>query len=271
LRNRDNAERKPTILKLGGSAITEKGTPLTPSMSVIRRLAREVSEAEVSPLILIHGGGSFGHPLAEKYRLKEGFRDPSQLVGFSKTHEAMVSLNKLVVEALIEEGIPAFGMPPSSFTVTRMGRVYGLEDKPIRMAIDLGLVPILYGDVTLDLEKGFAILSGDQIAALLAVRLGAERIIMGVDVDGLYTEDPKLNPSARLIQHLTIKDLEEIWRGIRGSSSPDVTGGMMGKILELIPPIKRGAKALIVNALKPRNVYKALKGEPGIGTEITKE
>jgi len=143
-----------TILKLGGSVVTEKGALLTPNMPAIRRLAREVSDAGVSPLILVHGG--------------------------------------------------------------------------------------------------------------------AKRIIMGVDVDGLYTEDPKINPSARLIRHLTLKDLEKVWGGIGGSSSTDVTGGMMGKILELIPPIKHGAKALIVNALKPGNVYSALKGEL-VGTEITKE
>ena len=269
MKRRDNAEGL-TILKLGGSVVTEKGALLTPNMPAIRRLAREVSDAGVSPLILVHGGGGFGHPLAERYGIKDGFREPQQLIGFSKTHEAMVSLNRFVVEALVEEGVPAFGMPPSSFTVTRGGRVASIHDKPLRMALSLGLVPVLYGDVTLDLERGFTVLSGDQIAASLAVRFGAKRIIMGVDVDGLYTEDPKINPSARLIRHLTLKGLEEVWGGIRGSSSTDVTGGMMGKILELIPPIKHGAKALIVNALKPGNVYSALKGEL-VGTEITKE
>lgn len=40
------------------------------------------------------GGGSFGHPMARKYAVKEGYKSPSQSLGFSKTHQAMVALNK---------------------------------------------------------------------------------------------------------------------------------------------------------------------------------
>jgi len=57
---------------------------------------------------------------------------------------------------------------------------------------------------------------------------------------------------------------------MRAVSSTDVTGGMLGKIIELIPAIERGIPALIVNAAKSRNVYKALRGEKVTGTIIKK-
>ena len=57
---------------------------------------------------------------------------------------------------------------------------------------------------------------------------------------------------------------------IRGSNSPDVTGGMLGKMLELIPAIKQDVQTLIVNATKPMRVYSALRGEEVIGTIIEK-
>ena len=97
---------KPIILKLGGSVITVKDKPLTPNMDAIGRLAEEIAEADVSPLIIVHGGGSYGHPLAAKYKIAEGFKSRSQTLGFSKTHNAMVSLNMLVVESLLNEGVP---------------------------------------------------------------------------------------------------------------------------------------------------------------------
>ncbi len=50
----------------------------------------------------------------------------------------------------------------------------------------------------------------------------------------------------------------------------DVTRGMLGKILELIPAVERMISALIVNAAKPNNIYKALKGEKVTGTTIVK-
>jgi isopentenyl phosphate kinase len=50
----------------------------------------------------------------------------------------------------------------------------------------------------------------------------------------------------------------------------DVTGGMLGKIIELSPAIEKGISALIVNASKPKTIYKALVGEKVTGTLIQK-
>jgi len=87
-------------------------------------------------------------------------------------------------------------------------------------------------------------------------------------VDGLYDSDPKTNPSAQLISHLTLEELQESRSKIREAQSPDVTGGMLGKVSELMTPVSRGIQAVIVNALKPGNIYKALKGEEVVGTKI---
>ena len=75
---------KPTVLKLGGSVITDKEKPLTPNLEAIERLATEISRAKVSSLILVHGGGSFGHPVAERHSIAGGFVDSSQILGFGR-------------------------------------------------------------------------------------------------------------------------------------------------------------------------------------------
>jgi len=261
---------KPTVLKLGGSAITRKEKPLTPNLQAIKRLADEISQANISPLVLVHGGGSFGHPVAEQYRIKEGYRDPSQIVGFSRTHQAMTKLNNLIVDSLINHNIPAVEVQPSSCVVTKSGRIQSMEARPLVKMLEVGFVPVLYGDAVLDSETGFAILSGDQLVSSLAIRLDADRVIIGVDVNGLYTADPKINPSARLIQHITLKELKNMQHKIEGAKVTDVTGGMLGKMLELMPAIEHGVQAMIVNATKPKRVYKALKGEKVVGTIIEK-
>ena len=259
---------RPLVLKLGGSVITEKDEPLTPNLRAIGRLAEEIARAEVSPIVIVHGGGSYGHPIAKTYGIAEGLKDQAQLVGFSKTHEAMVSLNRLVVENLLSQGLPAFGMAPSSFIVTNKGRIQVFGEEPLARAILTGLIPVLYGDAVLDTDQGFAILSGDQIASLLAVKLEAERLMMGVDVDGLYDSDPKTDPSAHLIKRLTLEELRELTDKIVGAKGSDVTGGMLGKVQELMTPVAHGIQTLIVNALKPGNIYSALKGEEVVGTKI---
>jgi len=248
--------------------VTKKDRPLIPNLQAIRRLAAEISKADFKPLIIIHGGGSYGHPIAKKYRITEGFKNDSQLLGVSETHEAMVTLNNLLVRNLLERGLPAFSLPPSSFVLTKKGRIQTFNEEILKMTLTLGLIPVLYGDVAFDVEQGFTILSGDQIAATLAIMLNAERIIMGIDVDGVYDSDPKRNPSARLLSEISLRDLANLIGRIGGSQDPDVTGGMLGKILELKAAVEHGVEALIVNALSPNNIYKSLKGEEVVGTRI---
>jgi isopentenyl phosphate kinase len=228
---------KPTVLKLGGSVITNKNKPATAKIDTIERLAEEIARAKIPALILVHGGGSFGHPVAKRYNLAAGYGDQSQITGFSETHRAMTKLNSLVMEALISHGINAVVVQPSSCIVTKSGRIKSMELNPIKRMLDMKLVPVLYGDVVLDSDKGFAILSGDQIVVSLAINFGAQRIIMGGDVDGIYTADPKIDTSAKLVKRITLKELKTQKHEIEGAKSTDVTGGMLGKIRELVPAI----------------------------------
>ncbi len=259
------------MLKLGGSVITNKKTPKTPNLGTIQRLAKEVSDADIGSLIIVHGGGSFGHPLAKQHKIKVGYKEPSQIPGFSETHQAMLELNKLVVDALIRRNIAAFSVSPSSFIVTKAGRIQTLCDSALTRLLATGFVPVLFGDVVLDSSIGFTILSGDQLIAFLATKFMAEKIVLGVDVDGLYTADPKTDISAQLIRHIRLQELKGLLHNLEEAKVTDVTGGMLGKMLELIPAIGAGVRAVIVNASKNGNVYKALKGEEVDGTTIEKE
>jgi isopentenyl phosphate kinase len=173
----------------------------------------------------------------------------------------MTKLNGLVMEALISHNINAVVVQPSSCVVTKAGRIKSMELKPIKRMVNMGIVPVLYGDAVLDSDKGFAILSGDQLVSSLAVNFGAQRIIMGGDVDGIYTADPKTSSSAKLIKRVTLEELKTQKHEIEGAKSTDVTGGMLGKMRELVPAIEANIQTLIVNATKPLRVYKALRGE----------
>lgn len=258
------------VLKIGGSVITHKKKPLTAKPSNIQRLAEEISQAKVSPLIIIHGGGSFGHPLAKQHRIKEGWRsEKKQRLGFSETHQAMLTLNKLVLDALIHNNIPAVAVSPISCLTTKSGRIVTSIIEPLKSLLEIGFVPVLYGDAVLDSNLGFTILSGDQLTASLALQLNAKRIIMGIDVDGLFSADPKRNPSAELLRHITLRQLKEIESRIEEpATTTDVTGGMLGKINELRGAIEKGIPVFVVNATKPKRVYKALKGDEVVGTRI---
>ena len=261
-------ETKPVVLKIGGSVITDKNGELAARTESINRLAEEIAKANVKNLVIVHGGGSFGHPTAQKYGIKGGLKDEAQKVGFAETHHVMTVLNGLVMDALVWHSIPAVSVTPSSCITTETGRIK-LFDKTIsQMLLKMGFTPVLYGDTILDEKLGFTVLSGDQIVAYLATKFDARRVVLGVDVDGLYDSDPKTERNAKVYPHLTLRELKHIKGKLGTSTTADVTGGMLGKIIELIAAVEHGIPVAIVNASKPNRVYKALIGEKVEGTVI---
>ncbi|MFH0897246.1 MAG: isopentenyl phosphate kinase [Candidatus Bathyarchaeota archaeon] len=255
-------------MKLGGSVITQKERPLTPNNRAIVRLAEEIKRANVKPLLIVHGGGSFGHPLAKEYGIAGGYKNSRQIIGFSKTHEAMVALNSLIVDALLQENIPAVAVQPSAFILTKKGRIVNFDRNLILQMLNMQLFPVLYGDAILDITQGFSILSGDQLVTTLATNFKASQVIIGVDVNGLYTHDPKVNPNAKLIRKISLTELKSILGNIGKSETVDVTGGMYGKISELIPALEKGVKVKMINAKRVNRLYKALIDEEVMGTKI---
>ena len=255
------------VLKLGGSVVTHKDKPYTPHIGNIIRLAAEIAHASAQPLVVVHGGGSYGHPLATEYRIAEGYREPRQLAGFSETPQAMVELNGLIVRGLLEAGVPAFSVSPSSFLATEGRRITGMDLQVVEGLMESGLVPVLFGDAVHDTQQGFAILSGDQLAVKLATGLGAERLVLGSDVDGVFTADPKLDEGARLIREFSLSD-QGGEAEIGDALDTDVTGGMQGKMVEAAEAVEGGIEVLLVNATVEGRVGAALRGENVIGTVL---
>jgi len=248
--------------------VTVKDEPMTADHESIRRLAEEIKAAWPTPLILVHGGGSFGHPVAEKYGIADGFISERQLPGYAKTHQAMIALNSIIVDALLDVGLPAISVTPSSFIMTQEGRITSMNLEIIGRLVVRGMLPVLYGDAVLDKKKGFSILSGDQLSVRVAVGMGASRLVFGADVDGVYTSNPKLVADAELIEHLSLENLESYIK-IGKALTTDVTGGMLGKVEETRDAVEAGIEVLICNATKPDFILKALRGEPVTGTVLT--
>lgn len=259
---------QPLIVKLGGSVITDKRRKFAVRRAVLKRLAGELAAAK-KPLVVVHGGGSFGHPVASKYGIAKGYKSKRQLMGFSLTHRAMEKLNSHVIDALQRAGLPAIAVQPSACAAVSDSRIQAMELAPVRKLLELGLVPVLYGDAVPDLSRGMSILSGDQLVVYLARELDAERVIIGADVDGVYTTDPKKRGVTRLIQTITPGSWPKLSRSLSMPQGPDVTGGMANKVRELLALAEIGVEAEIVNAAKPDILRRAISGERGLGTRIT--
>jgi isopentenyl phosphate kinase len=262
---------KPIILKLGGSAITDKTAEATPRTEIINQLSEEIKRADLDNLIIVHGGGSFGHPTAAKYNLKDGYKeDPTQKFGFAETHHMMTVLNGLVMDSLIWHEIPALSVAPSNCFVTENGKIKFFDETVFKSMAKIILTPVLYGDAVFDEKLGFTVLSGDQLVAYLALKYQAQKIVVGVDTDGLFDCDPKTNPNAKPYKTLTLKELKDLQPKLGKAAGTDVTGGMAGKMAELIPAIEAGIHVTVTGATKRLSIYRALTDQSVLGTEIEK-
>ena len=252
------------IIKLGGSVITDKNKPLSVDNETIKKIGKAL--AGHKDMILVHGGGSFGHPLAKKYSLTSGYLDGKSVEGYSLTQHAMQKLNYIIVGALIECGLNAVSCQTSAVTLMEEGKIMSMSLSPVENMMELGLAPVMYGDVVTDQsKKRLGIASGDMIIEYLTRKMCVQKVFFISDTNGIYTVDPKKDPKAKLIPLITKKNIEEVKKALGGSSGIDVTGGMVHKVEHILKMTQRG---ITVEILKPENLSKALSGKPHESTVI---
>ena len=243
------------ILKIGGSILTDKNQELAARQGEITRVAREIA-SHPEDVVLVHGAGSFGHIPAKKYHLPQEFSRQ----GLRVTHSGVARLCEMVVEALSQAGVDCLPVHPLSCLLLLDGRIDRFFIEPIKEMLEGGIMPVLHGDVAMDVAGKAAIVSGDQLVAYLAKVLQAEVVAVGSNVDGVLF-------SGRPLPRITREELKQMGSAIGGSAGVDVTGGMRGKLLELLDLADLGIDSLIFNAGKEGNIARALKGE-WVGTRI---
>ncbi|MBU0494151.1 MAG: isopentenyl phosphate kinase family protein [Chloroflexi bacterium] len=260
----DTGSDELTLVKLGGSLITDKTQPFTPRPAVLARLAAEIHEAldTTGPLVIGHGSGSFGHVAAARYRTHEGLVGPDSVRGWAEVHDAAARLNRIVVGALLEADVPAVSVPPSAGCVAVNRRITRWELAPLRRLLDAGLVPVPYGDVVPDGAQGCAIASTEELFWYLSTAFPVRRVIMVGRVDGVLRGD------GQLVQTLTANGFEELRENLVGAAGVDVTGGMLQKVEYLLALAARGVPGLILNGNVPGRLRDALLGEDVTGTVI---
>jgi isopentenyl phosphate kinase len=271
------------LLKLGGSLITDKARPETPRPGTIRRLAAEIVEALREPgaprLVLGHGSGSFGHEAAARHGVHEGLaggaspaeaseRRLDRLRGVSRVQERAAALHRRVLDALLAEGAAPFSVAPSSALVATAGRPERMEAEPLLLALEAGLLPVVYGDVVMDRERGAAIASTEAVFLALAGELERRgvpvaRALWAGATDGVLT------PAGERLEEVRADDATEALATAGGAAGTDVTGGMRHRLETALDLARRGVPSLIFDATVPGRLAAALRGEAVPGTRVT--
>lgn len=134
--------------------------------------------------------------------------------------------------------------------------------------LELGALPIINENDTVVTEE-IGIGDNDTLSAIVTSVVNADLLILLSDIDGLYTEDPRKNPDAKLIK--TVEKITpeiEALGGEKGSSLG--TGGMVTKLHAAKIATESGADMIIANGEDPDILYEIMEGKE-VGTRFIAE
>jgi len=228
-----------TVLKLGGSVVTEKDVPRTVDEAALETAAAALADRE--DLVVVHGGGSFGHHHADRHGVTttEGTHDPAAI---GDIHGAMTRLNATVVEVLADAGVPALPVHPMSVGHRDADGTLTFPTGQVRAMLSEGFVPVLHGDGVLHAGRGATVLSGDEIVVRLAEALDADRVGVCSAVPGVYDGDGSVIDA--------ISSIDEVADALDASEATDVSGGMAGKVRALLK-LEAPAHVFDLDSLEP--------------------
>lgn len=241
------------VVKLGGSVITDKSKPFSYRSDVVSALAEEIASSD-EKVVVVHGGGSFGHTVARQYGLNSFSGAPSA-AGVPQTRDAMYELDRMVCKTMMEYKLSPYPFAPFDL-LTRSKAISSTIW--LRGLLKANLTPVTFGDVSLSPE-GFKVISGDTIVYEIARMLNPERCVFALDADGVY------DGSSRVIfPELTPSKI----RKMKVATGDDATGGMRTKLEVAARLANLGAKVCFVSGYRRNEFSKAVRGLDFYGTAV---
>ena len=237
---------------MGGSIITDKEKPLTPRRKVVEKIAKNLKTIK-EPIVIVHGGGSFGHYWSVKYDMHTEPRK-YDMHGVAIVKNSMIDLNRIILDSFVKNKSNPYSLPPTDFMSGNKPILKKVKE--IEKIAKAGLVPITYGDALWYGDEKTYILSGDKIMTYLSKILKPRLSIFALNEDGLYSD----LKTKKLIYELKGESPEI------SENRMDVTGGMTRKVEEATKIAKMGVNVFFVNGNKPERIVKAVKNRKYEGT-----
>ncbi|HEU5461899.1 MAG TPA: isopentenyl phosphate kinase [Nitrososphaeraceae archaeon] len=257
-------KRSLVLIKLGGSVITFKEKPLSANYKAINSISKILSKLEI-PLIIVHGGGSYGHYWSVKFDMHTKLQKyPPR--GISVVHSSMLTLNNIIINALNKYRLNPYGLSPSSFLIKGLPNSNKILE--LKKMTKYNIIPVTYGDAVYIINNKYSIVSGDVIMSMLSKILNPSKIIFALNVDGLYNnmKEKKIIKEIKFENSKIYKNKQTKIKLIYDTNIDDVTGGMKRKVEEATKMAESGKDVIFINGLDPRQIQNAIQDKNFKGT-----
>ena len=263
---------KVVVVKYGGNAMTDDGLK--------RAFAEDIAFLRFAGFkpVVVHGGGPQISTMLDRLGIESEFRGGLRVT----TPEAMDVVRMVLVGqvqrelvGLINEHGPlavgCSGEDAGLFTATTTGTVVDGEEVDLGLVgevtqvrpesvldlIEAGRIPVV-SSVAPDVDGQVHNVNADSAAAALAVALGAEKLLVLTDVEGLYLDWPD---SDDVIGEISPEALAEIL--------PTLASGMIPKMGACLQAVENGVpRATVVDGREPHAVLLELFTDEGVGTQV---
>ena len=260
------------VVKYGGNAMTDD--------TLKQAFAEDIAFLRYAGFrpVVVHGGGPQISAMLKRLDIESEFRGGLRVT----TPEAMDvvrmvlvgQVQRELVGLINEHGHIAVGLSGEDaglFTATAVGAVVDGEEvdlglvgevsrvrpEAVQDLVEAGRIPVI-SSVAPDEDGTVHNVNADTAAAALAVALGAEKLLVLTDVEGLYRDWPH---SADVIQEISPEALAELM--------PSLASGMVPKMGACLQAVRNGVpKATVVDGREPHAVLLEIFTDEGVGTQV---
>ncbi len=251
------------VVKLGTSVLTAGTDRLNrPYMVGLARQVATLRERGCQVLLVSSGAIAAG-----RERLGVALHQRSRANVPLKQVFAAVGQSRLM--HLYEQLFEIYGLQVAQALLTRDDlrdrRRYLNARNTLTLCLERGIVPIINENdavVTAEIRVG----DNDNLSALVAGLVGADLLLILTDIPGLYSADPRSDPSAELIPEVPVID-ERIWAVAGGAGTARGTGGMRTKIQAADLATRSGTTVVIASGAEPDVILRVAAGER-VGTRF---
>ncbi len=247
------------VVKVGSSSLTHPETG-KPDLARIELLVRELANLQNwgKEVILVSSGAIMVG------RQALGLEDrPASLA----MKQACASIGQSRLMMLYQKLFSEYNQICSQILMTKHTIIRPLSrqnaENTFEQLLKMKVIPIVNENDTIsthEIEFG----DNDSLSAVVAAVVHADLLIMLSDIDGLFTDDPRMNPQAQFISH--VREIDETILALGKDTSSNVgTGGMSTKINAARLASSFGVDTVIANASDFRIIHRLAGGEE-IGT-----
>ena len=251
----DFSEKKRVVVKIGSSSITHEktgGLNFTKLEKLVRELC-DIRNAGHDVCLVSSGAIAVGR---KTIGLKERPTD-------NAVKQACASIGQARLMTSYQRMFSEYHQVASQILMTKGTVLDNVSRKNAQNTFEelfgLGVIPVVNeNDTVSTYEMQFG--DNDTLSAIVASLIGADLLILLSDIDGLFTDDPHVNPDAKLIPVVEHMD-ESLYRVAKSSTGTDLgTGGMATKLTAAAIATRSGADMVIVNAKDLSILHKIFEG-----------